>query len=273
MNSKVRRRELYEFIKRNREVQVADLAKLMNVSCMTIRRDLAAMEMEGLVTRSYGKASLKNDSANEISFAERINENYDCKLKACREAVKLLDGVSSIFVDGSTTCYALSTLLPPGRALRVLTSNLSAAMYLRNMRNIEVIVPGGTLAKDQNTIDTQSAQFIPDSVFVEIAFFSCGGFSESGVVDSNLSGAYIRNYFRKTAQSVVLIADHTKYKKRGLYAVYNWTDLDYFITDEPPEESLLRHLRRHGVRARWSAPLREGVTPPHEKNGVSPSPD
>ena len=52
MNSKVRRRELYEFIKRNREVQVADLAKLMNVSCMTIRRDLAAMEMEGLVTRS-----------------------------------------------------------------------------------------------------------------------------------------------------------------------------------------------------------------------------
>lgn len=251
MNSKVRRRELYEFIKRNREVQVADLAKLMNVSCMTIRRDLAAMETEGLVTRSYGKASLKNDSANEISFAERINVNYEYKQRACREAVKLLDGVSSIFIDGSTTCYALSTLLPPERNLRVLTCNLNAAMFLRGMRNIEVILPGGTLAEDQNTINTKSAQLIPDDVFVEMAFVSCGGFSESGVVDSNLSGVYIRNYFRKTAQSVVLIADHTKYKKRGLYAVWSWSDLDYFITDTQPEASLFQHLQRQGIRVRW----------------------
>ena len=42
-----------------------------------------------------------------------------------------------------------------------------------------------------------------------------------------------------------------KYKKRGLYAVWSWSDLDYFITDTQPEASLFQHLQRQGIRVRW----------------------
>lgn len=254
MNSKVRRRELYEILKKKKEIQVADMAEMLGVSCMTIRRDLLAMEKEDLIIRSYGKAMLKNASANEISFNDRVNLNFEYKVQACQEAVKLLKGVSSLYIDGSTTCHTLSLFLPTNRNLTVVSSNLSASLHLRDMHNIQLVFPGGMLAADLNTIDTNSSQFIPSNYYVEMAFVSCGGFSENGVVDSNLSGSYIRNAMLNVAQSTVLIADHTKCRNHGLFSLWNWSKFTHFVTDKKPENSILAALERHGVQAHWASP-------------------
>lgn len=248
MDNKSRRREIYEYLKKNQEIVVADIAKMMGVSCMTIRRDLSSMEKEGLITRSYGKARIENDTANELSFSDRLNVDYEYKLAACREAIKLLRHATTIFLDGSTTSYVLSTLLPIDRQMNVISSNLNAAMYLREHSNIQLVFPGGCLAGDRNSIDIESSQFIPENMYVDVAVVSCGGFSEKGLVDSNISGSLVRSYICKNAQQVVVIADHTKYRKPGLFTPWNWPDIDCFVTDCAPTDSLRNQLRKEKVQ-------------------------
>ena len=251
MDNKTRRREIYEYLKKNQEIVVADMAKMMGVSCMTIRRDLMSMEREHLIIRSYGKAIIKNDTANEFLFSDRLSVNYEYKLSACKEAIKLLEGASTIFLDGSTTSYMLCTLIPPQRRLTVISSNLSAALHFRDYPNVQLVFPGGYLAKDRNSIDIESSQFIPKNVYADIAIVSCGGFSEKGLMDSNISGATVRNYMCKNAQRVVLLADHTKYRKPGLFMPWKWADFDDFVTDQKPPDHLLSQLKKEGVKTHW----------------------
>ena len=258
MDNKTRRREIYEYLKKGQEIVVADMAKMMGVSCMTIRRDLASMEKEGLITRSYGKARLVNGTANELSFSDRLNIDYPLKLAACKEAVKLLDGISTIFLDGSTTSYTLSTLLPRDRKLTVISCNLSATLHLRDLPNVQLVFPGGRLAQDRNSIDIESSRFISEDVFVDAAIVSCGGYSEKGLVDSNLSGAFVRDYMCKSAQCVILIADHTKYHKPGLFTPWKWSDFDNFVTDERPPEHLLRQLAQESIQIHWPSDAKNG---------------
>lgn len=248
MDTKYRRQQLYEYLKKNQEIYVADFARMMGVSCMTIRRDLASLEQEGLIARSYGKAQIVNDTANEHSFFKRLNDNYDFKLAACAEAVRQLPRDATIFVDGSTTSYVLCTLIPPGWKMNIIVSNLSAAMVLREHANIQLIFPGGYLANDRNSINIESSQYIPGDLYVDAAIVSCGGFSEKGPVDSNLSGAYVRESMCRNAQQVIMIADHTKYRKQGLFSPWKWSDIDLFVTDLPPCESMQKALERERVR-------------------------
>lgn len=250
MNNRIRRRKLYEYLKKNHSLQVSDAAEMMNVSSMTIRRDLLDMEKEGLIIRFYGKAILKNDTANEIPFRNRTDTNYESKRQMAQKAIELLTDNITIFLDGSTSCYVFSTLIPTQSNIKVLCGNLNAAYYLQNHSNLQIILPGGIISEDSNSIDIESAQFIPEC-YVDYAFVSCGGFSVDGLVDSNLSGSVLRSFVTKNAQKVVLLADHTKLCKPGLFYTWKWSNVDYFITDIKPDDGVLRTAEKNGVCVMW----------------------
>lgn len=248
MDNKVRRRELYELLKTHKEIQVADAAKQLGVSCMTIRRDLASMEKEDLVSRSYGKAVLKNANANELSFVERISVNQAAKRSVAQKAVSLVENASTIFLDGSTTCNELAQLLPQNHKYTVVTCNLNAVFHLRKMPNIDVFVLGGVLAPDRNNMDGAHAYLMAKNIYVDVAFVSCGGFSEAGIVDSNLAGSQVRETMLNHASKIVLMADKTKYMHCGLFIISDWEKIDHFVTDSEPEESLAEVLRANNVQ-------------------------
>lgn len=250
MKNRLRRRKLYEYLKKHQILQVSDAAEMMNVSSMTIRRDLLDMEKEGLIIRSYGKAILKNDTANEIPFKSRVDTNYESKRRMALRAIDLITNNITIFLDGSTSCYIFSTLIPEESNIKILCGNFNAAYGLQNHSNIQILLPGGILSQDSNSIDIESAQYIPEC-YVDYAFVSCGGFSVEGLVDSNLSGSVLRSFVTKNAQKVVLLADHTKLCKPGLFYTYKWSNIDYFITDIKPNDAILKVAEKNGVSVRW----------------------
>ncbi|MEG1515605.1 MAG: DeoR/GlpR family DNA-binding transcription regulator [Clostridia bacterium] len=248
MDNKVRRRELYELIKRQKEVLVSEAAEQLGVSCMTVRRDLVEMEKEDLISRSYGKAVLKNASANELGFEERILINLAAKQSVARAAVQLVERMNSIFLDGSTTCNELAKLLPRNQKLTVITCNLNALFFLRGMPNVSVFVLGGALAPDRNNMDGEYTYLMAKNIYVDGAFMSCGGFSENGIVDSNLAGSQVRDVMMHHAGACVMLADHNKYMQRGLFNISNWDNIDDFVTDQMPQQTLIDALRKNDVR-------------------------
>ena len=248
MNTKIRRRELYEMLKSQKELLVTDAAEKLGVSNMTIRRDLIDMEKEKLIVRSYGKAVLINASANELGFEERTEISLAAKQRVAREAVRIVANMRSIFLDGSTTCNELAKILPDNQNLTVVTCNLSALFYLRKMPNISVVVLGGVLAPDRNNMDGVFTYSMAKNIYVDGAFISCGGFSENGIVDSNLAGSQVRDIMMSHADTRKLLADHGKYNQRGLFNISGWDKFDDFVTDEQPCAELVEVLRQNDVR-------------------------
>lgn len=248
MDNKVRRSELYALLKKKKVIQVSEAAKELGVSSMTIRRDLIEMEKEELITRSYGKAMLNEvTTATECKFKERVPLNIDAKERIAYKALSLLDGVSSIFLDGSSTCNALARILPQDIKLTVVTCNLNALFYLRDMPNINVYMLGGMLMPDRNNTDGEHTYQMARKIYVDMAYISCGGYSEKGLVNGVLDGLQTCNIMLNHADTCVVLADHSKYQHRGLFNFANWDQINHFVTDEMPEEPMLEMLRKNNI--------------------------
>lgn len=248
MNNKVRRSELYALLKKKKVIQVSEAAEELGVSNMTIRRDLIEMEKEELITRAYGKAILRDSTtATEDKFKEREFLNADVKERMAHEALSLLDGASSIFLDGSSTCNALARILPQNAKLTVVTCNLNALFYLRDMSNINVYALGGMLMPDRNNTDGEYTYQMARKIYVDIAFISCGGYSEKGLVNGVLDGLQTCNIMLGHADTCVVLADHSKYMHRGLFNFANWNQINHFVTDKMPEDSMLEMLRKNNI--------------------------
>lgn len=252
MGSKIRRRKLYEMLKNQKSLQVVEASKCLGVSTMTIRRDLIAMEKDELLSRSYGKAVLKDTGAFSGSFKDRENVNAQAKERVARAALPLLDGVNSIFLDGSTTCNTLAKILPTDRKLTVVTCNLNSLFYLREMPNVDIYVLGGLLAPDRNNMDGEYTYQMAKNLYVDVTFISCGGFSESGIVNSDLDGLQVCNILLGHAKTRVLLADSSKYQRRSLFDFSRWDRIDHFVTDHSIKPSLEEILHKNDVRL-WIA--------------------
>ena len=96
---------------------------------------------------------------------------------------------------------------------------------------IELVLLGGTLERDGNTFDGLLAVENARRIQVDCCFFSATGFSDEDVVNSGMIGSQVKQLMIRNARKVVLLADSTKYGKRGIIKLCRWSDVDVFIAD------------------------------------------
>ena len=107
MNTTQRRYEIYEKLKKDKTVQVNELAKVYAVSLMTIRRDLDMLENQGLATKSYGGATLNESISTEPAFEIKEGISQSDKKEIAIFASTLIHDKDSIYLDCGTTCLEL----------------------------------------------------------------------------------------------------------------------------------------------------------------------
>lgn len=142
-----RRRRIHDLLAGNGRLGVGTLAARLGVADMTIRRDLEALERDGLLLRVHGGCVLPGSSpARERSFSEKAGQHVPQKQAIARQVARLLRTGASVYLDTGTTCAHVARLLPAESGLRVVTNNLRAAMDLCGRRGVELHVCGGRLA-------------------------------------------------------------------------------------------------------------------------------
>lgn len=236
-------------IKENSKISIQELCDEMNVSSVTIRKDLKLLEEKHLLFRTKGGASSSNPYATDKPILIKESINLDEKNKIAKKAIEIIQDNDSILIGSGTTAYALARYLNPSEKITVITPALKVATELCNKPNIEVLQLGGLIRPNSSSVAGQYAMRILDEISCGMVFLGVDGIDlEFGITISNLTEATLNQKMIATSQKVVILADSTKFGKRGLGKICNIEDVDYVVTDQNISPNYVKSLEENGIK-------------------------
>src|SRR5690606_9964430 len=236
-------------LRENNKVTILELCEDMKVSNVTIRKDLKLLEEKNLLFRIKGGASVNNPYAVDRPILVKEYINSEEKNKIARAAVEMIKDNDSILIGSGTTAYAVAKMLSPDHKLTVITPALKVALELCSQPNIEVLQLGGLIRPNSSSVAGQYAMRILDEVSCGILFLGVDGIDlEFGVTISNLTEATLNQKMLQTSQNVVILADSTKFGRRGLGKICNLDDVDYIITNKATSQKYISALEEAGIK-------------------------
>jgi DeoR/GlpR family transcriptional regulator of sugar metabolism len=226
-----RRQRVFEVVLARHTVAVTELAELFDVSPMTIRRDLQALEQQGLVEAVHGGARSSLQSPFELSFAQRELVNAESKRAIGRLAASLVSDGEAIALDASTTTVQVARNLVARRRVTVVTNGINAAAELGHRPGIDVIVTGGQLHQTASLVGPFARATI-EQLRVDWLFFSVTGITD----DLALTGpsefdAETKAALMGIARRVVLVADSTKFGRDSYVRVAPLSAVHDIVSD------------------------------------------
>jgi DeoR/GlpR family transcriptional regulator of sugar metabolism len=241
------RRERILALIRAGEEDVEVLARLLDVSPSTIRRDLAVMRDEGAVMRTYGGAVLAHVQPEE-ALATRETENRAAKEAIARTAAALIEDGDSVLLDAGSTVGALGRLLT-ARRLTVVTGNLPLVSVLAHVPTIELIVLGGTVRSTSMGVVGPLAEQALRRVTVDKVFLGCDGLvAGRGLCEASAQQTALKELMAEQAADVFVLADATKL---GRASQPYWAPLSRhwnLVTDAAATDEQIVPFTHAGVR-------------------------
>lgn len=233
-----RQEEILDILNKNKSATVEELASELYVSGATIRRDLRAMEKQGLIIRSHGGAMPFKSSAEESAFSIREQANTNAKRTIANLAVRLIKNGDSVFLDSSSTVGLIIPLFNNFNYLSVITTGLRNALLLSQTNNVKIYITGGQIQNHSNSIiGTDTMDYI-SRIHANLTIISCTGIDlDHGVTDSSIEQAKLKQQMRKNSDKVAVLCDSTKFGKTFLCKDFDFNEIDYLITEKlPPVE-------------------------------------
>lgn len=237
-----RRRLIDEELRRSGEVRVADLAASLDVSEMTVRRDLEVLQEAGVLVKVHGGAVPVGRSAEEPGFDAKLARATAEKDAIARAALDVVRPGSSVALSGGTTTWSLARLLGTVKGVTVVTNSLSAAAELyRNNPPTPVVLSGGVRTPSDALVGPVADAAIR-SLYVDVLFLGVHGMDpEAGYTTPNLAEAETNRTLVAQARRVVVLADSSKWRTVGLCRIGALDSATMVITDD----GLVGEARRH----------------------------
>lgn len=232
-------------------VRVAALADLLRVSEMTVRRDIDALDAEGLLLRVHGGATRAGAfSAVEPGFGAKSAREAAAKRAIAAEALTLLRPGMTLLVSGGTTTHELARLLPRDLGLTVATNSLMAANALAAAGDggIRTVVLGGQRTPSEALVGPVTVHAL-DNLHADLCFMGVHGFDpKAGITSPNLLESEVNAAMIAASDQLAVLADATKYGTVGLAGIAPLSAVGILITDDrigtgpdgPAAEELLR---------------------------------
>jgi Transcriptional regulators of sugar metabolism len=229
-------------------VKASELAQSLHVSVETIRRDLLALEQEGLVRRVYGGATGTAARAFEAAFEKRRVQHLDRKSAMARFAASLVRPEDTLILDVGTSVAEIARELPYHYRGKVLTNSLLVATELAGREGVEVLASGGLVrAGDLACAGPVSEAFFRD-YFADKAFLGSGGVHpQMGLTDYYLEEIATRRVILEHAAELYVMADSSKLGRIALGRVCDLAALTAVITDDRADAADLQQLEAAGV--------------------------
>lgn len=249
MNITERHQFILQKLHENGRVDIQELSDLMKVSGVTIRKDLKQLEERNLLFRTRGGGSIDNPYAVEKPINEKEFINVEQKKKIAKAALPIIGQTDSIIIGSGTTVFELSHCLYPSKRLFVITPALKVALELYNRPNVEVLQLGGLIHQSSASAAGSLAERILEDISCDILFLGVDGIDlEYGLTITNLTEATLNQKMIQLAQKVVIMADSSKFGRRGLGRICNFDQIQYIITDNGVPATTITLLEEKGIK-------------------------
>lgn len=250
-------------------VRVSDLATLLDVSEMTVRRDLDVLSELGLLDKVHGGATLRDDrSAFEPGFATKSQRNLEEKIAIGRAAATLVRAGTSIGLTAGTTTYHMAMSLLDIPDLTVVTNCVHVAEYLHQFPRHDrtVLLVGGTRTPSDALVGPTAVQTL-SQLQLDVVFMGVHGMSAKGFTTPNLAEAETNRAFVNTTNDIVVLADHSKWNLNGLCTIMPLSAAAVIVTDSALRNDAQETLRRECREVHVVESVASGSHHRHEHRG------
>ena len=246
-----RRAKILDYISTNESINTNELAEKLNISPLTLRRDLQSLDDEGLIVRYYGGAKLATDidiDSKSDSEENTIDLIYNHKKHIiAKYAADLIDDGDTIFINSSSTALLILQYLDNKRVY-VVTNN-GKALQSHIGPNIELVLTGGQVYERKQSLVGEFATYILSKITADKCFLGVSGIAaDSGISTSVLQETLINHeMINRCSGPVYILAHSSKVGKHTNFSSGDINEISHLITDSNIKESDIKDLEEKGV--------------------------
>lgn len=236
--------KLLEIVNENKRIEVSKLSELLNVSQVTIRKDLGALEEKGLLKREHGYAVMT--SSDDIS--SRLAFNYDIKRKIAHLASDLVRDGETVMIESGSSCALLAAELANNKKdVTIITNSIFIANYIRE-GNAKVVLLGGDYQPESQVLVGPLTRKCVKDFFVDKLFIGTDGYSPKiGFTGKNLMRTETVKAMSESAEKIIILTDSSKFSERGVVSQFRANEINYLFTDTNIPEDILESLKNEKV--------------------------
>ena len=225
-------------LEQNGVVSVKHLKEILDVTAMTIRRDLIELEQQDLLIRVHGGAHKKaKETFNEASHIEKTTINVAEKKVIARKCADLITDGDTVFIGSGTTTSFISDYLED-KKISIVTNSLPIFETLKDNPNLDIILVGGRYRMKTQTFVGQFANKLLKEIKVAKAFIGVNGIDGHNVTTANEEEGNGNAIILNTAVEKYIVADNTKLDSYSFYTFYHLDDVNAIVTDDTISDEL-----------------------------------
>jgi DeoR family fructose operon transcriptional repressor len=248
-----RRAQVAALVEERGEAAVAELADALGVSADTVRRDLDDLARRGILTRTHGGAMHRPLARADRPFENRLHERHEIKAAIGAAAARLVGDNQTLLINGGTTTLAVARALRDRRDLTIVTNNLRIPAEIDTACVRELYLLGGN-CRFSSLVTVGPVEFpgtLPDrshAVMADVAVIGVGGISaRAGLSTSNLHEARMMREMMDSAESVIVVADSSKFERNAFAQIAELERAHTVVTNQEPPQALADALREAEV--------------------------
>ena len=240
-----RQSKIIKLVNQHQKIEVSRLAEILKVSQVTIRKDLDFLETEGLLSREHGYALIKN--ANDINT--RLTINYETKLNIAIKAAGMVNNGETVMLESGSTCALMAEELAKlKKDVTIITNSAYIAIRVRDLPLRKIILLGGEYQKEYQGMVGPLIRKCAREFYVDKFFVGTDGFiPDAGFTCDDLMRVETMKYMADSANRMIILADSSKFKQKGVVIQSAFEDIDTVCTDSGISPEALAILKQNNV--------------------------
>ena len=238
--------QILELLVKEKKLEVSELSAHLGVSQVTVRKDLDAMEAQGLITREHGFAVLS--STDDIKG--RLAYHYEEKKKIALRAAELINDGDTIMIESGSCCALLAQTLAELRTgITIITNSAFIADYIRRSSDFQIILLGGIYQQDAQVMVGPMVRQCAENFWVDRFFIGVDGWSaRAGFTNQDQMRAQAVRDMARQADQVIVLTESEKFTRHGTVPLNLKEQVKAVITDQKIEEQIVTELGARGIK-------------------------
>ncbi len=248
MNPNLRQIKLLKHVHTNGSCSLEALARHLDVTVQTVRRDVQRLAEASLLVRFHGGVRLLNSTIENIAYRQRAQLHADEKERIARAIAREIPNDCSLLINIGTTTEAIARALTEHAGLRIITNNINVACTLGHQAGCEVILAGGSVrSRDLGIVGEATVEFIRQ-FRADIALIGISGIEADGTLrDYDFREVKVSQAIMQSAREVWLATDISKFHRPAMVQVAQLAQISRLFTDARPPEPFPGLLKAAGV--------------------------
>lgn len=257
MQAEERRQRIEDYLHRVEFAALEELARQVDASVSTVRRDVTLLETSGNIRRTHGGARILNPRSDEFLFATRDMHQVVEKEAIGRACAARIEPNQSLILDAGTTVYHVARYLRD-KTPQVVTNSLPVANLFATGNAMEVVLSGGVIYSRLGVLVGPLAVETFSKIHADVAIMSASGITIEGVFNSHALLIEIQKAMIEAVEKVIFCFDHTKLNRKSMSPLCGLDCVDAIVTDHDAPSEFLDALRSRGIEV-IQAPMAEAA--------------